>query len=147
MGRCHGRRTSRQDRRSERRICPSLSWPFAAGPASSLFVVGCRRYPSCDTYQVPGHSYLLLDHAVRFFPFFCWFFQTNSRGLFAAACCCVLLLYFYYFVTFHVSFSAKVYAQGPHGGCVRSKKRGNLRTINLVHEIKVIVLPARLCYC
>ena len=78
LGRCRGRRTSRQDRRSMEAKHLSLvvaafcgkSRPFAAGPASSLFVVGCRRYPSCDTYQVPGYSYLLLNHAVRFFPHF-----------------------------------------------------------------------------
>ena len=33
----------------ERRICPSLSRPFAAGPASSLFVV-VQSVLECDTY-------------------------------------------------------------------------------------------------
>ena len=45
-------RRDKTEEACERRICPSLSRPFAAGPASSLFVVGCRRHPSCDTYQV-----------------------------------------------------------------------------------------------
>ena len=100
LGRCRGRRTSRQNRRSERRICPLLSWPFAAGPASSLFVVGCRRERSCDTYQVPRHSYQLLDHAVRFFFFFSPLFWAGSSkqilGKYSRiVCCCLLLLYFY----------------------------------------------------
>ena len=35
------------------------------------------------------YSYRLLDPTVRLFPpLFGWFFQTITRGLFAAACCC-----------------------------------------------------------
>ena len=130
----------------ERHIYASLSQPFAAGPASSLFVVGCRRCPSCHTYQVPGHSYLLLDHAVRFFSLF---FFTSSQQILED---CLLLLaaavFLYFFVIFYASFSAKVYAPRPDGGCMinRSKKRGNLLLIDWVHKIKVIAVPARLCY-
>ena len=117
-------RRDKTEEACERRICPSLSRLCAAGPASSLFVVGCRRYPSC-IYQVPGYSYLLLlgPHAARFFPFFRLVLPNKYLRI---VCCCLLLLYFYYFVIFHVSFSAKEYAQGPHGGCIRSKKRGSL---------------------
>ena len=75
----------------ERCICLSLSRPFAAGPASSLFVVGCRRCPSCDTYQVPGYSYLLLDHAVPFSPpFFSRLALPNKYS--TIGCCCLMLL-------------------------------------------------------
>ena len=57
-----------------------------------------------------------------FILFFGWFFKQNTRGSFA----CCLLLYFYCFVIFRVSFSAKVYAPGPHGGCIISRKRVSL---------------------
>ena len=49
-----------------------------------------------------------------FFIFFGWVFQKHARGLFAADSCCLLNTP-EYFVFFHVSFSAKVYASGPHG--------------------------------
>ena len=73
------------------------------------------RHPDCLARAVLGMFYSVVadrrqpDYAVQFFLFFIgWsfrFFHKNTRGLFAAA----LLRYF------HVSFSAKVYALGPHG--------------------------------
>ena len=71
-------RRDKTEEACERRTCPSLSRLFAAGPASSLLVVGCRRCPSCDTHQVPQYSYLILDNTIRFSPFvFSWFSQSN----------------------------------------------------------------------
>ena len=83
------RHTSRQDRRSmcAMHLSP-LSRPFGAGPASSLFVVGCRRRPSCDAYQVPGYSHLLLDQLDVCSFFSAGSSKQNTRGLFAAACRC-----------------------------------------------------------
>ena len=86
------------------------------------------------------YSYLLLDHTVRFFPSFRLVIPNKYSRI---VCCCLLLLYFYYFVFFHASFSAKVYAPGPHDGCSRSKKGGSLLYI---HKIKVMVVSARWCY-
>ena len=67
-----------------------------------------------------------------FFLFFGWFFQKNTRGLFAVVCsCCFFLLVLF----FRVSFSAKVYALGPHDGCIISRKRGSLQ-----HKTKMMIV-------
>ena len=74
--------------------------------------------------------------------FFFSFFSAASKQILED--CLLLLLAAAVFLLFRYfsSFSAKVYAQGPHGGCIRSKKRGSLRTI--IHKIKVMVAPAQL---
>ena len=79
----------------ERRICPSLSRPFAAGPASSLFVVVQRVV---GVIGVPGTKTVVVSPV--FFPYFFVFFcrlvlEKKNRYsrvleeiiLFAAACC------------------------------------------------------------
>ena len=80
MGRCRGRRTSPQDRRStcERRICSSLSRPFAACPASSLFVV---VQSVLDVIRIPGTTVVASPVLFPYFFFFFvrWFFQKKYR--------------------------------------------------------------------
>ena len=75
-------------RPKKRRICPSLSRPFAAGPASSFFVAGCRRCPWYGTHQAPGYSHLLLDHAVQLFFFL--FSVGHSKKYSRIVCCCCM---------------------------------------------------------
>ena len=74
----------------ERRICPSLSRPFAAGPASRLFVV---VQSVLDVIRIPGTTVVLIASPVSppYFFFVGWFFKKNQVLeqiiLFAAACC------------------------------------------------------------
>ena len=98
---------------------------FSAGPASSLFVVGCRRCPSCDTYQVPVCSWTTL------YSFFLFSAAAGSSNKILEDCLQLLAaaVFFHYFVIFRFSFSAKVYALGPHGWlycCILSQYRGSL---------------------
>ena len=74
----------------ERRIRPSLSRPFPASPASSLFV-DCQKRPWCDTYQVGNCGNFL----PLFFCSLCRLVLQKKKYqvleeiiLFAAACCC-----------------------------------------------------------
>ena len=56
----------------ERRICPSLSRPFAAGPASSLFkVVQCVL----DVMRIPGTTVVASPVS---FPLSCFFLSAGS---------------------------------------------------------------------
>ena len=55
----------------ERRICPSLSRPFAAGPASSLFVV---VQSVLDVIRIPGTTNGSSSFSGSFPLFFCFFF-------------------------------------------------------------------------
>ena len=76
----------------ERRICPSLSRPFAAGPASSLFVV---VQSVLDVILTPVTTVVASPVASLYFLFFFvgWFFKKiGTRGN-NIVCCC--LLYFY----------------------------------------------------
>ena len=77
----------------EWRICSSLSRPFGAGPASGLFIVGCRRCPWCDTYQVPGYSNLFLDHSARFYSFLRLVLQTKYSRIVCLLLAAVFLLF------------------------------------------------------
>ena len=106
----------------ERRICPSLSRPFAAGPASSLFVV-VQSVLECDTYtRYNGSSFSSFPPIFLFF-FVGWFFKkkTGTRG--NNIVCWCLLYFFLIIFLFRVSFTAEVYATGPHGDCVVSTKQ------------------------
>ena len=89
----------------ERRICPSLSRPFAAGPASSLFVI---VQSVLDVIRVPGTT-VRRSSLSSFFPLFFVVFcrlvlfkkylvpGTRANNI---VCCCLLyflLLHFRYF--------------------------------------------------
>ena len=64
---------------------------------------------------------------ITLYVFFSFFRLVLPSKYVRIACCCLLLpQYFYSFVIFRVSFSAKVYAPGPHGGCIISRKRVSL---------------------
>ena len=56
----------------ERRICPSLSRPFAAGPASSLFVV---VQSVLDVIRIPGTTVVA---SPVLFPYFFIFLSAGS---------------------------------------------------------------------
>ena len=100
LGRCRGRRTSQQDRRSTWAThCPWLWRPFAAGPASSLLVVGCRRCPWWDSYKVPDTrtcSWITL--CICFvFSFFRLVLPTKySRIACCYFCCSIFIISFFY---------------------------------------------------
>ena len=77
----------------ERRICPSLSRPFAAGPASSLFMV-VQSVLECDTYTRYNGTTVVASPV--FSPYFLFFFVgwflkktqvLEEIILFAAVCC------------------------------------------------------------
>ena len=136
MGSCCGRRTRPKKHVSDASVprCHGLS-EQAPPPVCSLLVVEDvldvirTRYLDTRTCSwTTLHGFIL---------FFGWFFKQNTRGSFA----CCLLLYFYCFVIFRVSFSAKVYAPGPHGGCIISRKRASL----LHNQIKVMVALLFMC--
>ena len=78
----------------ERPICPSLSRPFAAGSASSLFVV---VQSVLDVICIAGTTVVA---SPVFSPYFCFFRRLvlqkkmpGTRGKHIVCCC---LLYFYY---------------------------------------------------
>ena len=77
----------------ERRIYPSLSRPFAAGPASSLFMV-VQSVLECDTYTRYNGTTVVASPV--FSPYFLFFFVgwflkktqvLEEIILFAAVCC------------------------------------------------------------
>ena len=85
----------------ERLICPSLSRPFAAGPASSLFVV---VQSVLDVIRIPGTRYgsSFSSFFSLFFFFGGWFFQKEYQVLtqiilFAAACCIYTINFSFFF--------------------------------------------------
>ena len=88
----------------ERRICPSMSRPFAAGPASSLFVV---VQSVLDVIRIPGTTVCRINSSFSsflplFFVFFVgWFFKKDYQVLeqimFAAACCIVTIKFSFFF--------------------------------------------------
>ena len=93
----------------ERRICPSLSRPFAAGPASSLFVV---VQSVLDVIRIPGTT--VVAYSSFFPPPFCFcrlVLKKNKSGtvleeiILLAAACCVVAIKFSFFFAF--SFSVK----------------------------------------
>ena len=87
----------------ERRICPSLSRPFAAGPASSLFVV---VQSVLDVIRVPWYngSSSFSSYFPHFFCFSCPLVPKKKKtGTRANNIVCWCLLYFYFF--FFLSFS------------------------------------------
>ena len=78
----------------ERRICPSLSRAFAAGPASSLFVV---VQGVLDVIRIPATT--VRRSSFSSFPALLFFlsadsFKENNRYSSKNVCCC--LMYFYY---------------------------------------------------
>ena len=98
----------------ERRICPSLSRPFAAGPASSLFVV---VQSVLDVIHIPGTTVVASPVFFPYFFFFVGWFLKKKRC--SRKKYCLLLLAVFLLLNFR-SFSrffAKVYAPGPHGDC------------------------------
>ena len=114
----------------ERRIWPSLSRPFAAGPASSLFVV---VQSVLYVIRTPVTTVVASPVSRPPFVFVGWFLKKNKTGtvleeiiLFAAACCIFTtseyqVLNFRSFSRFF--FSAKLYAPGPHGDRILSTKQ------------------------
>ena len=95
---------TRPNYRCERRIYPSLSRPFAAGPAFSLFVV---VQSLLDVIRIPGT--VLIVASPIFSPSFLFFFVgwfLNKKKLvleeiilFAAACC-IFTIKFSFFYAF-----------------------------------------------
>ena len=84
----------------ERRICPSLSRPFAAGPASSLFVV---VQSVLDVTRIPGTT---VAASPVFFPLFFVFFcrlvlkkkcQVLEEIVLFAACCILTINVSFFF--------------------------------------------------
>ena len=77
----------------ERRICSSLSRPFAAGPASSLFVV---VQSVLDVIRLPGTTVVASPVSPPCFLFFCRLVLLKklpgTRGN-DIVCCCLLYLY------------------------------------------------------
>ena len=60
----------------ERRICPSLSRPFAAGPASGLFVV---VQSALDVLRIPGTTVRRINSSFSsFFLYFLFFLSAGS---------------------------------------------------------------------
>ena len=113
----------------ERRICPSLPRPFAAGPASSLFVV---VQSVLDVIRIPGTTVRRSSFSSfppLFFVFFVgWFFKKKVPGTRAKNIVCCCLLYFYYQVLIFRSFSRfflcqSVCTTGPHDDCIVSTKQ------------------------
>ena len=105
----------------ERRIRSSLSRPFAAGPASSLFV---DVQSVLDVIRIPGTTAV----ASPVFPPYFMFLSAGSLKkksgteqiiLFAADCCSLLLN----FRSFSRFFLCQVYAPGPHGDRIVSTKQ------------------------
>ena len=85
----------------ERRICPSLSRPFAAGPSSSLFVVVRSVLDVIlvrsvlDVIRIPGTTVVASPVFSPYFLLFfvCWFFKkkyqvpgTRANNI---VCCCL----------------------------------------------------------
>ena len=94
MGRCHGRRTSRQDGRSMWATHLSLVvTAFCSRPR--LKFVGGRLSKVSFMWYAPGTSILVPDPG-QHYTFFPLCFQLvlpikhNTPGLFAAACCCCI---------------------------------------------------------
>ena len=90
----------------ERRICPTLSWPFSAGPASSLFAV---VQSVLDVIRIPGTRYNGSSSFCSFFPYFLFFLSAGSLKkkevleeiiLFAAACCIFTVNFSFFFAFF-----------------------------------------------
>ena len=101
--------TRPKKRTCESRICPSLSRPFAAGPASSLFVV---VQSVLDVIRIPGTT--VVAYSSFFPPPFCFcrlVLKKNKSGtvleeiILLAAACCVVAIKFSFFFAF--SFSVK----------------------------------------
>ena len=103
----------------ERRTCPSLPPPFPAGPASSLFVV---IQSVLDVIRTPGTTVRRSSFSSSPPLSFCFFrrlvhdkiYTRYSSKQYCLPLRAIFLLS-YIFVLFRVSFSAKVYAPGPHG--------------------------------
>ena len=123
LGRCRGRRTSRQDRRSTHvndasvPRCRGLLQPAPPPVCSWLSTASLILY----VYQVQRYVFVASPVFVPLFFIFVvgWFFKKRKPGTRAnnIVCCCLLYFYYLIFVLFRVSFSAKVYAPGPHGAC------------------------------
>ena len=129
LGRCQGRHTSRQDRWSTHvndvsvpryhGVITALSRPFPAGPASSLFVV---IQSVLDVIRTPGTTVRRSSFSSSPPLSFCFFrrlvhdkiYTRYSSKQYCLPLRAIFLLS-YIFVLFRVSFSAKVYAPGPHG--------------------------------
>ena len=125
LGRCRGRHTSWQDRRSTRvndasvPRCRGLLQPAPPPVCSWLSKASLMWYVYPGTMVVaafPVISPIFFVFLVR------WFLKKKKQVLeqiilFAGACC---IFTFFSFYLFRVSFSAKVYESGPHGACMVS---------------------------
>ena len=107
----------------ERRICPSLSGPFAAGPATSWFVVVQCVLDVIRITRYNGSSFSSFPPLLVGFFLSAGSLKKNTR--YSSKSYCLLLLAVFLLLNFRSfsAFSAKVYAPGPHGDCIVSTKQ------------------------